>query len=140
MTVARDAIQQFYVQEGLPTDGGSTKWVDSISMYGVVLPIPNPQVRVDVLPYHDLHHMVTGYQTDELGECEISAWTAATGGRQPWLGRLYDGLGLAWGLIRCRRRTIAAYRRGLASRNLYDQPIEALLDMTVDELRALCGC
>lgn len=136
-TTARQAMKAFWKAEDLPADGNASAWIDWLPVFGIPMPVPNPAARVAVLPYHDLHHMVTGYHTDECGECEISAWTVATGGRQPWLGRVYDSLGLAWGLVRCPRRTIAAYRRGLASRNLYGRPVEELLDLTVDELREL---
>ena len=134
---ARQAMHAFWAVEALPADGNQDAWIDWIPVFGVPVPLPNPQSRASLLPYHDLHHMVTGYHTDELGECEIGAWTAGTGGPQPLLGRIYDGLGLAWGLVRCPRRTVAAYRRGRASRNLYAWPIEELLEMTIDEVIAL---
>ena len=134
---ARQAMQQFWADEALPADGNQGAWIDWLPVFGVPMPIPNFAGRTELLPYHDLHHMVTGYHTDEIGECEIGAWTAGTGGRQPWLGRIYDGLGLAWGMLRAPRRTLAAYRRGQASRNLYDRPLEELLEMTVPELQAL---
>lgn len=138
MTItARQAMKQFWASEDLPAHGNRHVWVDWLPVFGVPIPIPNLAGRAELLPYHDLHHMVTGYHTDEIGECEIGAWTVGTGGAQPWMGRVYDSLGLAWGLIRAPRRTLAAYRRGRASRNLYDRPLGELLEMSVPKLKAL---
>ena len=136
MAIAREALQQFYVDEGLPTHGNLTVWFDWVKLFGVPLPLPNIFGRTKVLPYHDLHHIVTGYQTDEVGECEIGAWTMATGGG-PLLGHVYDAMTLTMGLIRFPERTKAAWRRGRRSKNLYAYPLDTLLEMDVEELQAL---
>ena len=79
MTVAREAIQAFYRQENLPAHGNVNVWVDWVTAFGIKFPFPNILGRNKVLPYHDLHHIVTGYRTDEAGEFEVGAWCLATG-------------------------------------------------------------
>ena len=136
MVKARTALQEFYATEGLPPHGNLTVWVDWVTVFGVHLPLPNIFGRYKVLPYHDLHHLVTAYGTDEAGECEVGAWTLATGGG-PWLGLIYDTMTTTLGFVRFPRRTLAAWRRGRASRNLYAYPLGDLLEMDVAAVRAL---
>lgn len=133
----RAALSAFRAREGLPPNGTDGAWLDWASAFGVPVPIVNTRSRLDVLPYHDLHHLMTGYRTDEAGEAEISAWTLATGGGPP-IGRLYDLAAYLLG-IRFPRRTVAAYARGRRARNLYGRPLEELLDEDLDRLRADAG-
>jgi len=138
MTVAREALLQFYRREQLPTHGNQTVWVDWVTVFGVQLPLLNIFGRARVLPYHDLHHLVTGYRTDEAGECELGAWTLACGSG-PLLGKVYDTMTATLGLIRFRERTVAAWRRGKRCQTLYAYPIDTLLEMEMDALRSLTG-
>ena len=45
----------------------------------MTLKIPNTEGRRRAVRIHDLHHVVTGYQTDLRGEAEIGAWELASG-------------------------------------------------------------
>ena len=136
MTIARDALQDFYRQENLPDHGNVDVWVDWVTLFGVKLPFPNIMGRSKVLPYHDLHHLVTGYGADEAGEYEVGAWCLAAGG-EPLVGYVYDVPAVLLGLIRFRKRTLAAWKRGRDGQTLYHLPIDQLMEMTVDELKAL---
>ena len=136
MTVAREAIQAFYRQENLPAHGNVNVWVDWVTAFGIKFPFPNILGRNKVLPYHDLHHIVTGYRTDEAGEFEVGAWCLATG-KNPLLAYLYDVPAALLGLIRFRKRTIAAWKRGRNCETLYQYPLEELLEMEVDALKEL---
>src|SRR5262249_34294752 len=42
---------------------------------------PNTTQRKRVVPFHDLHHILTGYRTDWIGEAEIGAWELRAGCR-----------------------------------------------------------
>ena len=138
MTTGREALKAFYERENLPAHGNQTVWVDWVTAFGIPFPLPNLFGRTKVLPYHDLHHIITGYRTDEAGECEVGAWCLATG-KEPLLGILYDGISTTLGLLRFRERTLAAWRQGRKCQTLYHYPIEELLDMEVEDIRALAG-
>ena len=45
----------------------------TIGVFGWRLKFPNTESRKHAVPLHDLHHVLTGYQTDWLGEAEIGA-------------------------------------------------------------------
>jgi len=138
MTTGREAMKRFYRRENIPDHGNLTVWIDWVTVFGINMPLPNIFGRTKVLPYHDLHHIITGYKTDEVGECEIGAWCLATG-KGPLLGYVYDSMTTGLGMIRYRERTLAAWRSGRKCKTLYEYPLEELLDMEVDELRALAG-
>ena len=136
MTTARTALQAFYQRENLPAHGNVDVWIDWVTFFGIKMPFPNIMGRNKVLPYHDLHHLVTGYRADEAGEYEVGAWCLAAGG-EPLVGYFYDVPAVLLGLIRFRERTLAAWRRGRNGQTLYHLPLEELMEMDVDALKAL---
>ena len=134
-----DALQQFYVRENLPpveNPEGCFVWIEVDET--ISIPVPNTATRRAVLRHHDLHHMITGYGTDRVGECEMGAWGLATGSG-PLTAMLFDTLTTAAGLVLFPKRTLAAWRRGRTCRNLYFEPIEDLMAMDVAVLRTLVG-
>lgn len=111
--------------------------VDLAEVTGEVWAFPNLPARKRAVPRHDLHHAVTGYGTDVLGEAEIGAWELVAGCNSlflRWINLSAVGLGLwlsPW-------RTVRAAARAVGQRTLYRDPLPypALLEMTVGELRA----
>lgn len=100
----------------------------------------NSKARQRLAPAHDLHHILTGYSKDFLGEAEIGAWEIGSGLRDPtglWLS--FRVLGFV--VLLAPRRIFRAYLRGLHNANLFDAvPLEVpLLDRTVSELRRELG-
>ena len=134
MVTAHRALREFYSQEQLPPDGGvQAKWV-WVRAFGLPIPIPNTRARVRLVPYHDLHHVITGYRTDEAGEAEVAAWCLGTGGG-PVLGHIYDLGAFLLGLFQVPRRPLRAFYRGRQGRNLYRKPAAAWMSWELDALR-----
>jgi hypothetical protein len=135
--VVRDARTEFFHLAGLPGDGGySARFVYfRIGRFSFVL--PNSAARRKAVPLHDLHHLVTGYDTSWTGEAEIAAWELASGCssyRAAWLLNL---LAFPLGLAVAPVRTWRAFQRGRSSDNLYDsQWDEKWLDASLGSLRA----
>lgn len=102
----------------------------------VVFAFPNTQARLRAVRVHDIHHVLTGYDTTWSGEAEIAAWELASGCGRYYAAWVLNLAALAVGLIVCPRRTFAAFRRGRVSENLYPAGFsDELLDATVGELR-----
>ncbi|WP_433932445.1 hypothetical protein AB3662_47885 [Sorangium cellulosum] len=117
------------------TDGGyGDAWVD-FKLGPLPVPFPNTQARVRAVRYHDLHHVLTGYDTNTIGEFEISAWEIGAGCKDFVAAWQLNLGGLFGGLLSAPRRTVRAFLRGRRSETLYGRPFEALLDRTVGELR-----
>src|SRR4051812_17637276 len=76
LRAARDA---YFTANGFGADGGyAAAWVD-FKLGPVPLPFPNTASRVRAVGYHDLHHVLTGYRTDTVGEFLIAAWELGAG-------------------------------------------------------------
>ena len=73
MACAARALEGFYRREKLPAGGHDGARIDWARAFGLPVPIVNTRARLEVLPYHDVHHLVTGYRTDEAGEAEPTA-------------------------------------------------------------------
>jgi hypothetical protein len=75
----RSARARYFEANQFGADGGyGDAWVD-VEFGPITVPIPNTPARVRAVGYHDLHHIVTGYDTNFVGEAEISAWELGAG-------------------------------------------------------------
>ena len=132
----RRALDAYLAENGFTVEAYDAKWTDA-SFLGIKLRVPNTKKHRDAIMLHDLHHVATGFGTDLTGEGEISAWEVRRGVR--WLG-FYVGtivaLGTLLGVFGAPRRALAAYRA--PGRSLFNASTDydALLAMTVGELRA----
>lgn len=136
MRAARD---RYFRDNRFGDDGGyGATWVD-FKLGPIPMPFPNTQGRVRAVGYHDLHHIVTGYATDTLGEFEISAWEIGAGCKGflvPW--QLNLG-GLAAGAFSIPRRTFRAFVRGRRTESLYGRDMDELLGRTVGDVTREIG-
>jgi hypothetical protein len=112
------------------------------SLLGIDFSVPNtPRHRVAIMR-HDLHHVLTGYGTDIVGEAEVSAWELRRGlrGLDLYVSSLVVGLALL-GLVIAPARTIRAWRRSGACASLFpdSRPYEDILAMSIGELRQSLG-
>ena len=82
----RDARQRYFTANGF--DGSySERWV-KLKAGPFTFGFPNAPGRVRAVKLHDLHHVVTGYATDLIGEMEEIAATFASIGLTP---RMLEG-------------------------------------------------
>jgi hypothetical protein len=132
----REARRRYFADNGFGEDGGyDDRWVD-FKLGPLPFPFPNTPARVRAVRYHDLHHVLTGYATDIVGEFEIAAWEIAAGCKSMAAAWVLNLGGLAGGLFRCPKRTFAAFVRGRRQKTLYGEDYETLLGATVAEARA----
>lgn len=139
---ARDA---YLAENGFTVASYADKWTEA-TVFGIPIEVPNTPRHAWAIMLHDLHHVATGYGTDMRGEGEISIWEARRGLRP--LG-LYVAtivmFGSFGGMLMAPRRALAAWHAGDPSApSLFaggdtDADYEALLALTVAELRALLG-
>jgi hypothetical protein len=100
---------------------------------------PNTKGRKRLVLAHDLHHLLTGYGADLIGEAELGAWELGTGIRDPSAVR-YEIRVLGFMLPRSPGRLRTAFVRGRHCRNLLGRSLDdATLSRTVAELRRELG-
>jgi hypothetical protein len=137
----REARDRYLAANCFTLDAYAAPFV-RVSLFGLRFPFPNVGGLGRALPLHDLHHVALGYGTDLPGEAEICAWELRAGARDaPWVVRCIILEFFVLGLLMSPRRTMAAWRAARSSRTLFAAPLpyEALLDITVGELRAHLG-
>jgi len=132
----RDALARYFEDNGLGADGGyNSRWVE-LKVGPIPMPFPNTSARKKAVPFHDLHHIATGYGTDWPGEAEISAWEVGAGCKTSVVAWQ---LNLSMAFVGCfiaPRRTFAAFVRGRRSESFYGESYEPLLALSIAEARA----
>jgi hypothetical protein len=135
----RQAREQFLAANGFRVEDYSAPSY-TIKILGVPLKLPNTKAHQWATPLHDLHHLLTGYRTDWVGEAEMAAWELRAGCKTLvvyWL----DLSGVALGLFISPMRVWNAWRAARGQRTLYRDPrsFEEMMQMTVGEVRARLG-
>lgn len=133
----REGRALYFAENGLPADGGyDDDWV-VVKLGAVpVFAFPNTPDRKRAVPFHDLHHVVTGFDTTLSGEAEIGAWEIGSDCSQSAAATLLNSLVMGTMLPLRRLRIFEAFVRGRRGRNLYGARCDdALLDRSVSELR-----
>ncbi len=131
----RDARARYFAVNAFGNDGGYDEpWVD-FKLGPLPVPFPNTAGRARAVGYHDLHHVLTDYDTDLFGELEISAWEIAAGCRGYFAAWVINFGAMGLGAVLRPGRTFRAFLRGRRMRTLYGREMEALLERTVGEVR-----
>jgi hypothetical protein len=139
-TTLAAARATYYEVNGFGADGGdSLEWVP-LKLWKLRVKIPNTDGRRKAVRIHDLHHVLTGYDTTLAGEAEIGAWELASGCLR-WPAATFLNLTiLAIGLVIAPVRLARAWARGRQTTNLYrENGVEHLLPRTVAATRANLG-
>jgi hypothetical protein len=135
----REALARYFDVNQFGADGGyNDAWVD-FKLGPVPFPFPNTPARVRALRYHDLHHILTDYDTDIRGELEISAWELGAGCRDFTAAWVLNLGGVAAGLFVAPGRVFRAFVRGCRTESLYGKDYERLLASRVAEARREAG-
>lgn len=131
----REARARYFADNRFGDDGGyGAKFVE-IKVGPIPVMFPNAPARVKAVKFHDLHHLITGYKTDFLGELEISGWEIGAGCDKYPAAWFLNLTGMAAGAFLAPGRVFRAFRRGCASKSLYPLDFEPLLDRDVASLR-----
>jgi hypothetical protein len=132
----RDARAQYFRDNGFGDDGGYSAKLVHVKVGPIPFSFPNTPQRIRAVRYHDLHHVLTGYRTDFVGEAQISAWEIASGCRDMVAAWILNLGAMAVGMLFDPRAVFRAFVRGRHTQNLYGETFdEALLDRTVGATR-----
>jgi len=131
----RQARSIYFRDNNLGEGGYKDKWV-KIMAGPIPIIFPNGPARVRALRFHDLHHVLTQYQTTWTGESEIGAWEIATGCADHLVAWYLNLQAMVIGLFIAPKVTYRAYVRGLSSKNLYRTKYsDAILIKKVGQMR-----
>jgi len=135
----REARKRFLRENGFRVED-YTAPTYTVKICGLPLKFPNTKAHRWATPLHDLHHILTGYRTDWIGEAEVAAWELRAGCKTLvvyWL----DLAGVVIGLFISPRRVWRAFRAAKGQRTLYRSPelCGSMMRMTLGEVRARLG-
>lgn len=139
MTTLLDARAAYFEANGFGEDGGYSKATVTVTVLGIPVTIPNTEGRKRAVVFHDMHHLVTGYATTNLGEAEIGAWELGSGCGEVRAAWVLNTGSLILGVFTNPARLFRAFVRGRQSENLYGRDADALLRRPVDEVRCEMG-
>jgi hypothetical protein len=137
----RRALDAYHAENGFSAEQYDSPKTEA-SVFGIKFSVPNTEAHARALRYHDLHHVVTGFGTDLTGEGEISAYEVRGGLVSSGLYVSMIVLGAAaFGFVMSPRRVWRAFAASRGTRDLWalDARYDSLLDMSVGELREMCG-
>lgn len=135
----REARDRFLASNGFRIEDYSAPTF-TVKFLRLPVRLPNTKAHQWATPLHDLHHILTGYRTNWIGEAEIAAWELRAGCKTLvvyWLNTSAAALGLFISPGRVWR----AFLRAKGQRTLYqDQALyELASQMTIGEVRAQLG-
>jgi hypothetical protein len=135
----QEAHERFLASNGFRIEDYSAPTY-TVKFWRLPVKLPNTKGHQWATPLHDLHHLLTGFRTDWIGEAEIAAWDLRAGCKTLvvyWL----DLSGAAVGLFISPQRVWRAFRAAKGHRTLYRDPTlcESMNHMTVGEVRARLG-
>lgn len=139
MTTLLEARTAYFEANGFGEDGGYSKPTVTVYLFGLPVSFPNTQARKRAVVFHDMHHVVTGYATNNLGEAEIGAWELGSGCTSYRAALVLNTLSLTLGVFKSPARLFRAFVRGRRSQNLYGRDANVLLGRDVDEVRRELG-
>jgi hypothetical protein len=129
------AVDDYMTENGFTIAEYSAK---TVTLYAGPLSfrVPNPKARQEAVPLHDIHHVVTGFGTDVIGEGEQGIWELRAGCPAP-IAIFLNGLAAAGGFLLSPKRIVRAFLSAKGASTLYASSIseESAKRMTVRELR-----
>jgi hypothetical protein len=132
------AIQLKDIKDAGVDADADARWV-WIKIGPIPFAYPNTKGRKRLVQAHDLHHLLTGYPTDLVGEAELGAWELGTGIRDRSAVR-YEIRVLGFMLPRFPGRLRTAFVRGRHCKHLLGRNLDdATLARTVADLRRELG-
>ena len=120
----REKLLEHYEEEGLGApDGWFAVMIGSRRFR--LFPLGPLQT---LLTLHDLHHMLSGYDSSLVGEAEVIAWELGSGGFGRFWYAWLDAFKILALALLFPRRFRAAFQRGRHFKNLYPEDLETLMD------------
>lgn len=133
--MVKDKLKEYYSLSPFDDDGDISN--DYVNVYAgpYLLTIRNTNKRREVIVYHDLHHVFTGYTNSRIGEGEVGAWELGTDCWNRPVAVLYNLSGMATGLCGSPKRIKKAFLLGCHQKNLYDLNINMVLENDEEYVR-----
>jgi len=137
MPQIKNILHSYFEEKELGESGGLYSDFYQAKIGGYSFLLPNTQGRKRALIRHDVHHLLTDYNVDFLGELEIGGWEVGSGCGNYWGIWLLNLIGMGTGVFLIPKRTFKAFLHGRRSSNLYHTKLsqEEVGEMKLEEIR-----
>jgi hypothetical protein len=115
-----DALARHYAAHGLPADGGESNPWFRVRIGPLSVRLPNPPARQRAVFFHDVNHILTGYNTVfSDGEMVIAGFEVGTGCGRFGIAWFINLTMMAFGLVLRPRAIFHAFVRGRGCSSIY---------------------
>lgn len=126
-----DSLKLFYEKSGFDIENGDRPAFVDVFVGCLLIPLPNIETRRKYIKYHDLHHVINGYDATQVGEGEVSAWELGTGSLLHPILMFMNLIAISTALAVNPYRVFKAYLIGCRSKNLYCPKVRNKIDSGV---------
>ena len=129
-------LNQFYLNNGLPVNGGIAKNTFNVKLGVFNIPVPNPKFRKDVVHIHDLEHVLNNCDTSNRGEAFIAGWEVGTRFYKHFPINIFIFLAFGYSLLIHPKIVFEGFKKGLNEIGIIDLGLNRseLMQMELNEL------
>jgi hypothetical protein len=113
-------LNQFYLNNGLPLNGGIAKNTFNVKLGVFNIPVPNPKFRKDVVHIHDIEHILNNCDTSNKGEAFISGWEVGTRFYKHFPINIFIFLAFGYSLLIYPKTVFKGFKKGLTNIGIID--------------------
>ena len=113
-------LNQFYLNNGLPVNGGIAKNTFNVKLGVFNIPVPNPKFRKDVVHIHDIEHILNNCDTSNRGEAFIAGWEVGTRFYKHFPINIFIFLAFGYSLLIHPKTVFEGFKKGLNDIGIID--------------------
>ena len=113
-------LNQFYLNNGLPVNGGIAKNTFNVKLGVFNIPVPNPKFRKDVVHIHDVEHILNNCDTSHKGEAFIAGWEVGTRFYKYFPINIFIFLAFGYSLLMYPKTVFKGFKKGLNNIGIID--------------------
>ena len=132
-------LTDFYIDNGIPENGGVDKATFEMIVLGSHLKLPNPSFRKKVIHIHDIQHILNGCDTSWKGEAFIAGWELSTGFWRYFPICIFSLWAMGYSLWMYPKEVFRGYKKGLNAVGIIDLKISKsdFMRMEFEELKSI---
>ena len=132
-------LTDFYIDNGIPENGGVDKATFEMIIFGLTLKLPNPTFRKEVIHIHDIQHILNGCDTSWKGEAFIAGWELSTGFWRYFPICIFSLWAMGYSLWMYPKAVFKGYKKGLNAVGVIDLKISKsdFMRMEFEELKSI---
>ena len=113
-------LNEFYLNNGLPENGGITYDTFNVKVWFLNIPFPNPKFRKDVTHIHDIEHVLNNCDTSWKGEAFIAGWEIGTRFYKYFPINIFIFLAFGYSLLLHPKTVFKGFKKGLNNVGIID--------------------